>query len=74
MRKVNTDPLRDVQREEPVTRCSRCGGEVWAGELMFNWNSKGFVCLDCFKGSIFALLESDPRLAAVEMDVEYKEV
>ena len=73
MRKVSTDPLRDVQQEEPVTRCPKCGGEVWAGEPMFDWNGEGFVCLDCFKSSVFALLESDPRLAAVEMGVEYKE-
>lgn len=72
--KIKTDPLRDAQQEEPVTRCPRCGGEVWTGEPLFNWDNKGFVCLDCFKGSVFALLESDPRLAAVEMGVEYKEV
>ena len=73
MCKVSTDPLRDVQQEEPVTRCPRCGGEVWAREPMFNWNNEGYVCLNCFKSSVFALLESDPRLAAVEMGVEYKE-
>ena len=71
--KVYTDPLRDAQQEAPVTCCPRCGGEVWAGEPMFNWNNEGYVCLDCFKSSVFALLESDPRLAAVEMGVEYKE-
>lgn len=73
MRKVNADPLRDAQQEEPSTRCPKCGGEVWAGEPMFNWDNEGYVCLDCFKSSVFALLESDPRLAAVEMGVEYKE-
>lgn len=71
---IYTDPLRDVQQEEPVTRCPKCGGEIWSGEPMFDWNNGGFVCLDYFKSSVSAFLESDPRLAAVEMGVEYKEV
>ena len=74
MCKVNINPLRDVQQEDPVTHCPKCGGEVWPGEPMFYWNNGGFVCLDCFKSFVSALLESDPRLAAVEMGVEYKEV
>lgn len=69
-----TDPLRDAQNENPVAHCPKCGGEVWAGEPMFNWDSKGYVCLDCFKSAISALLDSDPRLAAAEMGVDYKEV
>lgn len=69
-----TDPLRDAQNENPVAHCPKCGGEVWTGEPMFDWNEKGYICLDCFKSAVFALLDSDPRLAAAEMGVDYKEV
>lgn len=74
MNRVNPDPLRDVQQERPAAYCSKCSGEVWPGEPVFDWNGKGFVCLDCFKSVVSALLDSDPRLVAVEMGVEYKEV
>lgn len=67
-------PLRDMQQEDPVVHCPKCGGEIWEGEPTFDWNGNGFICLDCFKSSVSALLENDPRLAAVEMGVEYKEV
>lgn len=71
---ISLYPLRDPQEEKPADRCPKCGGEVWAGEPMFDWNEKGYICLDCFKSAVFALLDSDPRLAAAEMGVDYKEV
>lgn len=74
MNNVNPDPLRDVQQEPAATYCQMCRGEVWPGEPVFDWNGKGFVCLDCFKSVVSALLDSDPRLVAVEMGVEHKEV
>lgn len=71
---ISIYPLRDPQEEKPADRCSKCGGEVWAGEPMFDWNEEGYICLDCFKSAVSALLDSDPRLAAAEMGVDYKEV
>ena len=71
---IEPDPLRDMQQEEPVTRCPRCGGEVWAGEAMFDWNRGGFVCLDCFHSAVTRLLDRDPRLMAVELGVACREV
>ena len=71
---ISIYPLRDPQEEKPTDRCPKCGGEVWTGEPMFDWNEKGYICLDCFKSAVFALLDSDPRLAAAEMGVDYKEV
>lgn len=71
---INTDPLRDAQQEQPVSRCPKCDGEMWVGEPMFDWNGEGYICLECFKSAVSALLDSYPRLAAAEMGVEYKEV
>ena len=63
-----------MQDITPRAYCPKCGGEVWAGEPMFDWNEEGYICLDCFKSAVYALLDSDPRLAAAEMGVDYKEV
>lgn len=71
---ISIYPLRDPQDESPAAICPKCGGEVWTGEPMFDWNEKGYICLDCFKSAVFALLDSEPRLAAAEMGVDYKEV
>lgn len=68
------NPLRYPQDEIPACHCLKCGGEVWHGEPMFDWNGRGFICLDCFRASVSALLDSDPRLAAAEMGVDWKEL
>ncbi len=72
---VWTDPLRDMQDEPPAGYCARCGGELWPGELVYNWDDRGvFICPDCFKTAVNKLLELDPKLVALEMGVDYQEV
>ena len=38
-------------------------------EPIFQWDGQ-WICLDCFKDSIKAMLEDDPVLLAYEMQVE----
>ena len=71
---VKIDPLRDPQDQEPVCFCPKCGGETWSGEQMFAWEEGPYICLDCYKSAVRALLDRDPRLAAAEMGVDCKEV
>lgn len=59
----------DAQARPPVSHCGRCNGEVWSDEPIFQWDGQ-WICLDCFKDSIKAMLEDDPVLLAYEMQVE----
>lgn len=64
----------DSQQENPVMHCKKCGGEIYSGETVFNWNNEGFICLECFKAAVNKILDLDPQLVSTEMGVEYKEV
>lgn len=68
---VYIDPC-DIQQELPVCRCPACGGEVYAGETMFDLD--GFVCVDCYRDGVHRLSDQDPVLLAAEMGVQTKEV
>lgn len=59
----------DAQDRQAVTKCGSCKGEIWHDEPLFQWGEK-WVCLECFKDRINALLENDPVLLAYEMQVE----
>lgn len=40
--------LHDKQQEEPVCRCSVCGGEIYRGETYYTIHLTGqVVCDDC---------------------------
>lgn len=64
-------PLADGQACEPVCLCSRCGGEMYAGELNCNWGKRR-VCVDCFKAVTVAWLEEAPQEVACALGVEYR--
>lgn len=53
----------DAQARPPVSHCGRCDGEVWSDEPIFQWDGQ-WICLDCFKDAIKAMLEDDPVLLA----------
>lgn len=59
----------DVQQRPPVAICRQCQGEIWHNEAVFNWNGR-WMCLDCFKDHVRAMLEDDPTLLALEMGVD----
>lgn len=54
--------------------CARCKQPIWPGELMFDWNYKGYVCPDCFGAYVMEMLRNHPRLLAEELGVPVKEV
>lgn len=62
---LNPDP----QARAPVSICEQCKGEIWHDEPIFKWDGK-WVCLDCFKAAVGALLEDDPVLLAYELQLE----
>ena len=64
--------MRDIQQDEPASRCPMCGGEVWAGEVLFEWEG-GFVCVDCFRDAMRRMSDRDPVLLAAEMGLSTKE-
>ena len=59
-------PLRDTQQEEPVCTCGQCGGEVYRGESLFEWQGK-WVCVDCFQSELNCWLVRSPEQAAREL-------
>ena len=54
--------------------CARCKQQIWPGELMFDYNRKGFVCPDCFRVYVLEMLQNHTRLLAEELGVPGKEV
>ena len=67
------DPIRDMQQDEPVCYCKRCGGEVYSGETVFTWQDKE-ICPDCFKSMVTAWLGETPNEVAAALDIEMEEV
>ena len=65
MNKVRV-PLRDIQQEEPVCSCEGCGGEIYRGETIFEWQGK-WVCVDCFQSELNGWLLHSPEQAAMEL-------
>ena len=63
-------PLRDVQEDSPVCLCQKCGGEVYAGETLFEWSGKR-VCVDCFKRQVSLWLELSPEQVANAMGFDF---
>ena len=63
-------PLRDSQEDRPICLCPGCGGEVYAGEDLFEWEGKK-VCVDCFKEEICLWVERSPRQAAEAMGFDW---
>ena len=61
----------DAQDRPPLAYCERCQGEIWSDQPVFLWKHK-WICLDCFKSAINALLEDDPVMLAYEMQIEVK--
>ena len=61
--------MRDIQCDRPSAYCESCQGEIWKEEPVFRWRGR-WICLDCFKSAVDALLEDDPRQVALEMGVE----
>lgn len=66
-------PLRDAQDESPACYCGKCGGEVYLGEKLFEWDGK-MVCVDCFKGEMCSWLDRSPEQVADALNFEYEEV
>lgn len=60
------DPLRDNQQEIPVCCCESCGGEIYRGENLYEWQEK-WVCVDCFQSEINGWLRRTPEQAAKEL-------
>ena len=56
-------PLRDSQEDRPLCRCQKCGGEVYAGETLFEWEGKK-VCVDCFRYAMGVWLKDCPEQVA----------
>lgn len=67
---LSTDPLRDVQREEPSCYCEKCRQEVYGGETMYLWEGQ-WMCPECFRD---ALNSTDLWTLAADMGLETKEV
>ena len=63
-------PLRDVQEDRPVCLCQSCGGEVYAGETLFEWSGKR-VCVDCFKRNVSLWLELSPEQVANALGFDF---
>ena len=59
-------PLRDRQGEKAVLYCAACGGEVYRGEPVFDWEGRR-LCVDCFKTRVDAWLESSPVQVAAAL-------
>ena len=59
----------DAQDRAPVAQCHECQGEIWNYEPLFFWNGK-WICLDCYKDHINAMLEDDPVQLAYEMNIK----
>lgn len=70
---IYLDPLRDLQEEAPAAACERCRGEVYSGETMYLWEGE-WLCSDCFKAAVEAMLEGCPSQVALEMGLDTKEV
>lgn len=40
----------DVQADKPVRHCTKCRGEIYAGEYIYQWYNDGCdLCEDCFR-------------------------
>lgn len=63
-------PLRDSQEDRPVCLCPKCGGEVYHGEKLFEWDGRK-VCLDCFKHEVVSWLENFPEQVADALCFDY---
>lgn len=57
------DPLRDPQDMPAALTCPKCGGEMWAGETMFEVDGR-MVCKDCFEAWFQAFYNTSPALFA----------
>lgn len=68
MKRISHVPV-DVQTAPAVDYCKRCGGEIYREETMYFWEGK-WVCYDCFKTAVAALLDSNPQQIALEMQVD----
>ena len=43
----------DAQEERPVKFCAGCGGEIYKGETVFQWDGEECdLCEDCFREKI----------------------
>lgn len=63
-------PMRDNQEDKPACVCPVCGGEVYAGEKLFEWSGKK-VCVDCFKHKVTLWLELSPEQVANALGFDY---
>lgn len=59
----------DAQDRPAVAFCESRQCEIWHDEPVFLWEGK-WICLDCFKDRIGALLEDNPVQLANEMNIE----
>ena len=65
--------MDDAQDRPSVSKCQQCKGEMWHGEPLFCWDGK-WVCLECFKDHVKAMLDRDPSLLALEMGVDVERI
>lgn len=63
--------LRDEQEERPVCRCPGCGGEVYAGEWLTEWEGR-FLCPDCFANRLESWLNLAPNEVAAALGLDRK--
>lgn len=62
--------LRDFQ-EDPYLICPSCGGEIYGGEQVYQWNSDGCdLCEDCFLDKVHRL---EPKLLADLFGLKHEE-
>lgn len=46
----------DAQEERPVKFCAGCGGEIYKGETVFQWDGEECdLCEDCFWAALHKL-------------------
>lgn len=65
---IMQNPLRDPQNEEPAFLCSKCGGEVWPGETMYEIDDRA-VCSDCYDTWVDNFRRTSPVLFAAALGV-----
>lgn len=53
-----------------MCRCPKCGGEVYAGEQLFEWDGKK-LCSDCFKHKVRLWLELFPEQVANALGFDF---
>lgn len=65
--------MRDAQDERPAAVCERCQGEIYHGEDIYLWDGQ-WVCVDCLKALVTAMLDSHPSQVALDMMLDVRGV